>query len=496
MKLAIKTCTLDMPYEEMLDFCVSQKIAAIEIGTGNWSGAPHCDLDLLVSDRTAREKWYDAMRAKGLELCALNCSGNPLAYEKEMDVTKKTFELAQMLGVKKIVMMSGLPAGCRGDKTPVWITTSWPPETQEILDYQWNEVAIPVWKDIVKMAEDCGIERIALENHGMQLVYNPETLLRLREAVGPMVGMNLDPSHLFWMGGDPIEAARVLGEHGAALVLPEEGLDGKRLFTEAAALLREIGILTADGKLKNDMIRKYNQIDHYVELVAPMFEQDDSDEIVLLDCACGKSYLSFVMNYYLHEVLHRRCRVIGVDIKEHVIDESRAMAKRLGYHNMSFQCADLRVYQPPKNVTAVISLHACDIATDLALATALRARAKYIACVPCCHKELLDQYTMPGLEPLTRHGVFKARFNDVLTDSMRALKLEAEGYKVSVVEYISPLDTPKNLLIRAVRTGRENRRAKADYEAVRRTLGTTSELDRRCMDMENEFFVTDEDLIP
>ena len=263
---------------------------------------------------------------------------------------------------------------------------------------------------------------------------------------------------------------------------------------QAAALLREIGILTADGKLKNDMIRKYNQIDHYVELVAPMFEQDDSDEIVLLDCACGKSYLSFVMNYYLHEVLHRRCRVIGVDINEHVIEESRAMAKRLGYHNMTFQCADLRVYQPPKNVTAVISLHACDIATDLALATAIRGRAKYIACVPCCHKELLDQYTLPGLEPLTRHGVFKARFNDVLTDSMRALKLEAEGYKVSVVEYISPLDTPKNLLIRAVRTGKENHRARADYEAVRRTLGTTSELDRRCMEMDNEFFVTDDDL--
>ena len=264
---------------------------------------------------------------------------------------------------------------------------------------------------------------------------------------------------------------------------------------QAAALLREIGILTADGKLKNDMIRKYNQIDHYVELVAPMFEQDDSEEIVLLDCACGKSYLSFVMNYYLHEVLHRRCRVIGVDINEHVIEESRAMAKRLGYHNMVFQCADLRTYQPPKNVTAVISLHACDIATDLALATAIRARAKYIACVPCCHKELLDQYTLPGLEPLTKFGVFKARFNDVLTDSMRALKLEAEGYKVSVVEYISPLDTPKNLLIRAVRTGKVNARARQEYDAVRHVLGTTSELDRRCMEMENEFFITDEDLL-
>lgn len=264
---------------------------------------------------------------------------------------------------------------------------------------------------------------------------------------------------------------------------------------KAAPLLREIGILTEGGKLKNDMIRKYNQIDHYVELVAPMFEKETCEEIVLLDCACGKSYLSFVMNYYLCEVLKRRCRIIGIDINEHVVVESRKMAKRLGYHNMEFLQADLREYQPPKQVTAVISLHACDIATDLALGTAIRAQAKYIACVPCCHKELLEQYTMPGLEPLTKHGVFKARFNDVLTDSMRALKLEAEGYKVSVVEYISPLDTPKNLLIRATRTGREDPKARREYEAVRALLGTTSELDRRCAAHENSFFLTDDDLL-
>lgn len=265
---------------------------------------------------------------------------------------------------------------------------------------------------------------------------------------------------------------------------------------QAAPLLKEIGILTQEGKLRNDMIRKYNQIDHYVELVAPMFEGDESDEIVLLDCACGKSYLSFVMNYYLRDVLHRRCRVIGVDINEHVIEESRAMAKRLGYHNMVFQCSDLRVYQPPKRVTAVISLHACDIATDLALAAAIRAKAKYIACVPCCHKELLEQYRLPeALAPLAKAGVFKARLNDVMTDSMRALKLEAEGYKVSVVEYISPLDTPKNLLIRATRTGRDDPRARAAYEGVRRALGTTSELDRQCDAMNNEFFISDDDLI-
>ena len=154
-------------------------------------------------------------------------------------------------------------------------------------------------------------------------------------------------------------------------------------------MLKEIGILTAQGKLKNDMVRKYNQIDHYVELVAPMFEKE-TEEILLLDCACGKSYLSFVMNYYLRDVLKKRCRIIGIDYNQHVVEESAKMAKRLGYHNMQFIQADLRKYEPPEHVTAVISLHACDIATDLALGTAIKAKAKYIACVPCCHKELLS----------------------------------------------------------------------------------------------------------
>lgn len=263
----------------------------------------------------------------------------------------------------------------------------------------------------------------------------------------------------------------------------------------AAPLLREIGILTAEGKIKNDMIRKYNQIDHYVELVAPMFEQHGDEEILLLDCACGKSYLSFVMNYYLRDVLRKRCRVIGIDFNEHVVSESRKMAQRLGYHNMEFLQADLRTYEPPQNVTAVISLHACDIATDLALGTAIRAKAKYVACVPCCHKELLDQYELPALAPLIKHGVFRARFNDVLTDSLRTLKLEAEGYKVSVVEYISPLDTPKNLLIRGTYTGRKNPRARAEYDAVRHAVGTFSELDRQCQSHEDRFFITDDDLL-
>ena len=212
MRLGIKTCTLDMSFEEMLRFCVEQGLETLEIGTGNWSSAPHIDLDKMVESDAARDEWYGKIKDAGLSLCALNCSGNHLAYEKDMDVTLKTFELAEKLGVKKVVMMSGLPTGCPGDKTPVWVTGSWPPELLDVLKYQWEDVAIPSWKELVKKAKDFGIEKIALENHAQQLVYSTETLLRLRDAVDPIIGMNLDPSHLFWMGGDPIEAARALGD--------------------------------------------------------------------------------------------------------------------------------------------------------------------------------------------------------------------------------------------------------------------------------------------
>ena len=162
MRLAIKTCTLDMPFPDMLDFCCTHHVSAVEIGTGNWSNAPHIDLEALVTSNSARIKWHDEIRRRGLSLCALNCSGNPLAYTRDWQVTEKTFQLAEYLGVKKVIMMSGLPAGCPGDQTPVWITTSWPPETPGILEYQWNEVAIPKWTLLADMARNRGIEQIAL----------------------------------------------------------------------------------------------------------------------------------------------------------------------------------------------------------------------------------------------------------------------------------------------------------------------------------------------
>lgn len=216
MKMCFVTDSLGyMPFEEMLPVACDLGFQALEIACGNWSSAPHIDLDGMLANQTKRDACIKAIRDHGMELEALNCSGNQLAPNEEgrqhQAVVEKTFRLAELIGVKKVVMMSGLPGGGPEETTPNWITMSWPPITTKILEWQWNEVLIPYWENTVQLAKNHGIERIALENHGGQMVYNPETLFRLRAAVGPMVGMNLDPSHLIWMGGDPIAAANEMG---------------------------------------------------------------------------------------------------------------------------------------------------------------------------------------------------------------------------------------------------------------------------------------------
>jgi sugar phosphate isomerase/epimerase len=149
-----------------------------------------------------------------MSISALNCSGNPLypgaEGERQREITLKTFRLARLLGVDRIVMMSGLPGG-PGDANPNWITTTWPPECMGILDHQWNKELIPYWRDLANVAREHGVRQICLELHGCQLVYNPFTLNRLREAIGPIIGANYDPSHPLWMGADPLAAVRSLG---------------------------------------------------------------------------------------------------------------------------------------------------------------------------------------------------------------------------------------------------------------------------------------------
>lgn len=248
---------------------------------------------------------------------------------------------------------------------------------------------------------------------------------------------------------------------------------------QANALLKEIGVLTKDGKIKNDKIRKYNQIDHFVELIDNILKEiKDKDCITILDCACGKSYLSFVLNFYIKEVLKKNCYFIGIDYSDVVIEASKNMAKNLGYKNMSFIKEDLTNYTPNRDVDLVISLHACDTATDMAIGLGIRAKSEAIVVVPCCHKELLGQYRYEAMEPILKHGVFKARFADLITDGLRTLLLEGNGYDTSVVEYISPLDTPKNLMIRAIKTKTNNDKALKEYKELKSQFGVEPTLEK------------------
>jgi len=206
-----------LPYEAMLDRAKELGIDWVEMTTGGWSPAPHIRIDDLLESGARLKAFAKALADRGMGIAALNCSGNPLDPGKlgkeHAAVTDKTFELARRLGVKKVVMMSGLPAGGPNDLVPNWITSSvtQPADLQDVLDWQWNSIAIPYWKKLVSHARNCGVEKIALENFSSQLVWSPKTLFKLREAVDPMIGLNLDPSHMFWMGIDPIAAARALG---------------------------------------------------------------------------------------------------------------------------------------------------------------------------------------------------------------------------------------------------------------------------------------------
>lgn len=240
---------------------------------------------------------------------------------------------------------------------------------------------------------------------------------------------------------------------------------------EADNLLKEIGIMSKEGKIKNDKIRKYNQIDHYVELLEGILDELPKNKVInILDCGCGKSYLSFVLNYYLTEVKKRKCHFIGLDYSETVIETSKNMAKNLGYRNMEFHAVDIKDYNPDKKINVVISLHACDTATDMALALGIKIESDIIIAVPCCHREILNQYSYSPFKSILDHGVLKARMADILTDGMRSLMLKAKGYKVSVVEYISPLETPKNLMIRAIKEKDEDMDAMSEYMSMMSSL--------------------------
>lgn len=199
--------------EALLENAARMGVSGIEVNTGGWSTAPHFDLEAM-KDPQKQAAFLKAFVDRGLEIISLNANGNPVhpTQPEQGACLRDTIRVAGAMGIKTVCTMSGLPAGSAADRLPNWVVSSWPPETQTILRYQWEDVLLPFWTEMAALAKENGVERIALELHGNQCVYNVPSLLKLRGEIGPVIGANLDPSHLFWMGADPLVAAEALGE--------------------------------------------------------------------------------------------------------------------------------------------------------------------------------------------------------------------------------------------------------------------------------------------
>ncbi|MBQ6715267.1 MAG: sugar phosphate isomerase/epimerase [Clostridia bacterium] len=207
----------DRPFEEACQYLASKGVQAVEIGCGGFPGKAHCDAKDFLEHPEKIEKMLETLKKYNLKIAALSTHGNAVHPNKEIarqfhEDFENAVLLAEKMGVDTVVTFSGCPGGSPEDKTPNWVTCPWPDDFTEILNYQWNEVLIPYWKKEVEFVRAHGIKKIAFEMHPGFCVYNPETMMKLRNAVGPEIGANFDPSHLFWQGIDPVAAIRYLGD--------------------------------------------------------------------------------------------------------------------------------------------------------------------------------------------------------------------------------------------------------------------------------------------
>jgi sugar phosphate isomerase/epimerase len=220
MKLGVMMALLSQkPLEEALDYVAEAGLEMVEFTTGGYGGKPHCDPDILLNNDTALKNFQKALQDRNLGISSLSCHGNPVhpqskIAEKDDKTFRQTVLLAEKIGIDVVNCFSGCPGDSEGSKYPNWVTCPWPPDFLDILEWQWNEKVIPYWKNAAPFAKEHGVN-LGFEMHPGFVVYNPETLLKLRDACGDNIGANFDPSHLFWQGIDPIAAIKKLGKVGA-----------------------------------------------------------------------------------------------------------------------------------------------------------------------------------------------------------------------------------------------------------------------------------------
>lgn len=256
------------------------------------------------------------------------------------------------------------------------------------------------------------------------------------------------------------------------------------LLKEGSAIppLVDLGIFTKEGKVVRSMYDKYKQINRFLELVEDVVKDYPNKNMNIIDFGCGKSYLTFILYYYLVEVKGYPVHITGLDLKEDVITRCNETAKKYGYNHLEFQVGDINGYQTDEAVDMVVTLHACDTATDYALYNAIRWNAGIILSVPCCQKELNAQ-TGTGknsnLAILTKYGIVKERFMALTTDAIRANVLECFGYKTQMLEFVDYASSPKNILIRAVKGSTSNKKkthAKEEIASITAEFGVSQTL--------------------
>ncbi len=252
-----------------------------------------------------------------------------------------------------------------------------------------------------------------------------------------------------------------------------------RLLPEGVPVpaLRDLGVMTPEGEIVKGMYDKYCQINRFLEIVDDAVSADPRKSWNICDFGCGKSYLTFVLYYYFTEIKKTKVTMTGLDLKRQVIENCNAIAKKYGYDGLSFRCGDVKDVIGELSPDMIITLHACDTATDYALAAAVEGRTDYILSAPCCQHEVNAQISPSGYKPISCYGILKERFAALATDAVRARCLEYVGYETSVLEFVDFEHSPKNLMIRAKRRGGVS--PKTSAELKKEIEGFCSELSVR-----------------